>query len=160
MGVERALAGTVRPTLQQVHDTVIALRRAKGMVLDPDDVDSRSAGSFFTNPIVTASEAARVVERALSEGLVQTAEAVPRWEQADGSVKLAAGWLIERAGVRRGLRRGPVGVSSKHALALVHHGDGTMRELLALADEIAGAVHGAFGVALTREPQLLTGVVA
>ncbi|MCA9576878.1 MAG: UDP-N-acetylmuramate dehydrogenase [Polyangiales bacterium] len=158
--LERALAGTVRPTLQQVHDTVIALRRAKGMVLDPDDVDSRSAGSFFTNPIVTASEAARVVERALSEGLVQTAEAVPRWEQADGSVKLAAGWLIECAGVRRGLRRGPVGVSSKHALALVHHGDGTMRELLALADEIAGAVHGAFGVALTREPQLLTGVVA
>jgi UDP-N-acetylmuramate dehydrogenase len=143
-----------------VHDTVVALRRKKGMVLDPHDVDTRSAGSFFTNPIVTAAQAAEVRERALRAGLVSTATDVPTWPESDGRVKLAAGWLIERAGITKGLRRGAVGVSSKHALALVHHGGGTAAELLALADEVAASVHAAFAVALEREPQLLAGVFA
>jgi UDP-N-acetylmuramate dehydrogenase len=74
----------------------------------------------------------------------------------DGArTKLAAGWLIEKAGIEKGLRRGPVGVSTKHALALVHHGGGTTRELLALADEIQRRVQERFGVTLEREPRLL-----
>lgn len=148
------------PTLQQVHDTVIALRRKKGMVLDPEDPDSRSAGSFFTNPVVSYSDAERVRARARAAGLLESGDDVPSWPQPDGRVKLAAGWLIERAGIAKGHRRGPVGVSSKHALALVHHGGGTLAELLALADEVAGQVEAAFGVRLEREPQLLAGVVA
>ena len=147
-------------SLRQVHDTVIALRRKKGMVLDPEDADSRSAGSFFTNPIVSPSEAQQVQARALEQGIVASAEEMPRWAQDDGRMKLAAGWLIERAGVSKGLRRGPVGVSSKHALALVHHGGGTTAQLLSLADEVAQRVQATFGVTLAREPQLLAGFVA
>ena len=119
-------------------------------------MDSRSAGSFFTNPIVSAAQADQVRARALALGLPD----VPRWPESDGRVKLAAGWLIERAGITKGLRRGNVGVSSKHALALVHHGGGTTAELLALADEVVAQVQEAFGVQLEREPQLLTGAVA
>lgn len=161
--LERAIAALCpdgRPTLQQVHDTVVALRRAKGMVLDPSDVDTHSAGSFFTNPIVSAEAAEQVRERALVAGLVSAKHEVPSWPESDGRVKLAAGWLIERAGVTKGLRRGNVGVSSKHALALVHHGGGSTAELLALADEVTQRVHAAFGVQLEREPQLLAGAVA
>ena len=142
-----------RPSLRDVREAVLALRRKKSMVLDPADPNRRSAGSFFTNPIVDAAHADEVVRRALALGVVADAAEVPRW--AEGArVKLAAGWLIERAGIARGLRRGAVGVSTAHALALVHHGGGRTAELLALADEVRGAVLGAFGVALEREPVL------
>jgi UDP-N-acetylmuramate dehydrogenase len=80
---------------------------------------------------------------------------MPRFEQPDGRVKLAAAWLIERAGFRKGERRGAVGISSRHALSLVHHGGGSTRELLALADEIHARVRERFGVELVREPVLL-----
>ena len=125
------------------------------MVLDPDDPNRRSAGSFFLNPIVSAPEAERVVERALQVNLIAARDEVPRYPAPDGRVKLAAGWLIERAGIAKGSRRGPIGVSSKHALALVHHGGGTTRELLAFADEIQQRVRDRFGVVLEREPRLL-----
>lgn len=142
-------------TLARVRETVIALRRRKSMVLDPADPNRRSAGSFFTNPIVEASVADEVVRRALAAGIAKDARAVPRWAEAGGRVKLAAGWLIEQAGIGKGLRRGPVGVSSAHALALVHHGGGTTAELLALAEEIRTAVRARWGVELEREPVLL-----
>lgn len=161
--LERAMATLCpdgQPTLQQVHDTVIALRRAKGMVLDPSDPDSQSAGSFFTNPIVSAGEAQQVRERAVQAGLVTDGAQVPSWPESGERVKLSAGWLIERAGIQKGLRRGAVGVSSKHALALVHHGGGTTAELLALAEEVVAGVQEVFGVRLEREPQVLTGVLA
>ena len=79
---------------------------------------------------------------------------MPRWPAGDGRVKLSAGWLIERAGIAKGLRRGAVGVSSAHALALVHHGGGTTAALLALAREIRDAVRARFGVTLVPEPTL------
>lgn len=148
-----ALAGVEGPTLAQVRDTVLALRRRKSMVIDPADENRRSAGSFFTNPIVDDAQAAQVVARAAVHGVAPTD--VPRWPVGPGRVKLAAGWLIERAGISKGLRRGAVGVSSRHALALVHHGGGTTAELLALAREIRDAVHARFGVTLQPEPVLL-----
>jgi len=80
---------------------------------------------------------------------------MPRWPAPGGRVKLSAGWLIERAGISRGLRRGAVGVSSAHALALVHHGGGTTAALLDLAREVGAAVHGRFGVTLSPEPTFL-----
>jgi UDP-N-acetylmuramate dehydrogenase len=153
--LQRALDGSPAPTLVEVRDTVIALRSKKSMVLDPLDPNRRSAGSFFTNPIVTPDVADAVIARALAAGRVTDAAAVPRWPEKDGRVKLAAGWLIERAGIVKGLRRGPVGISSAHALALVHHGGGTTKELLALADEVRARVHDAFGVSLEREPVLV-----
>lgn len=143
------------PDLQTVRETVLSLRRAKSMVIDKGDDNRRSAGSFFTNPIVDAGTAARVVQQALDEGLVDRAEQVPQYPADGGRVKLAAGWLIERAGFAKGTRRGHVGISSKHALGLVHHGGGSTAELLALAREIRDCVQTRFGVTLVPEPVLL-----
>ena len=143
------------PTLARARQTVIALRRRKSMVLDAADPNRRSVGSFFTNPIVDATVAESLAARAATDGLVATAADVPRWPAGPGRVKLSAGWLIERAGLSKGLRRGPVGVSSAHALALVHHGGGTTAALLALAREVRDAVRDRLGVTLTPEPTLI-----
>lgn len=151
----RALAGSAAPSLLEVRERVLELRRSKSMVIDPADENHRSAGSFFTNPVVDAGVAEALVEQALREGLVERAEAVPRFSAEGGRVKLAAGWLIEAAGFRKGERRGAVGISSRHALALVHHGGGRTRDLLALAEEIRVRVLARFGVELQREPVLV-----
>jgi UDP-N-acetylmuramate dehydrogenase len=143
------------PTLAAVRETVLSLRRAKSMVIDPADENRHSAGSFFVNPMVTLSEAERVVEAAVRTGLVACTDDVPRWPAPDGRVKLAAGWLVERAGFAKGSRRGAVGVSSRHALALVHHGGGTSAALLALAREVRDRVRARFGVTLVPEPVFL-----
>ena len=143
--------GDRRASLVEVRETVIALRRGKAMVVDPADPSTRSAGSFFTNPIVDAMTRDDVVARARARGLAD----VPTYPQDDGRTKLAAGWLIERAGIAKGTRRGAVGISDKHALALVHHGGGTTRELLALEGEVIARVRQAWGVTLEREPVLL-----
>jgi UDP-N-acetylmuramate dehydrogenase len=134
-------------SLAQVRDAVLGLRRAKSMVIDPADPNRRSVGSFFTNPIVDPSRADAVMR--------STDETMPRWPQPDGRIKLAAAWLIERAGIAKGMRRGAVGVSTRHSLALVHHGGGTTRELLALAREIRDCVRARFDVELEPEPVLL-----
>lgn len=127
-------------SLASVRSTVIELRRKKGMVVDPADPDSRSAGSFFMNPIVTSEIAATLPADA------------PRWPQPNGKVKLSAGWLIERAGFAKGTVRGNVGISSKHALALVNRGGATAQELLALAHEIQDGVRAKLGIDLVPEP--------
>jgi len=138
-------------SLAYVRDTVLRLRRSKSMVIDPQDENRRSAGSFFTNPIVTNDEADDVARRAASLGIEAP---MPRFPYED-KTKLAAGWLIERAGFAKGMRRGPVGISSRHALALVHHGGGTTRDLVALAREIVLGVQARFGVRLHPEPVFL-----
>ncbi len=154
--LERRLGDEKRPSLSRVREVVIALRRSKSMVLDPADENRRSAGSFFTNPILSDAEAERVVALAVSEGIVSRAGEVPRYPAGEGRTKLAAGWLIERAGIAKGHRRGAVRVSTKHALALTHLGGGTTEELLALAREVRGAVEARFGVTLVNEPRLVS----
>lgn len=144
-------------SLASVRATVLALRRAKSMVIEPDDENRRSVGSFFVNPVVDASEAERVVSQALAAGLVAAPNEIPRWPADGGKVKLAAGWLVERAGFARGARRGAVGISTRHALALVHHGGGTSAALLALAREVRDGVQARFGVTLVPEPVALDG---
>ena len=129
-------------SLQSVRNTVLALRRGKGMVVDEHDPDSKSAGSFFTNPIVDAATAEKIVD-------------APKWAQPDGRVKLSAAWLIERAGFVKGTTRGRVGISNKHALALVNRGGATASELLAFAHEIQDAVKAKLGIELEPEPVIL-----
>jgi UDP-N-acetylmuramate dehydrogenase len=126
-----------RAPLQVVRDTVIELRRGKGMVLDPADPDSRSAGSFFTNPIVP-------VERAV--------DGCPSWPSGEGQVKLSAAWLVEHGGFGKGTREGNVGTSSRHSLALTTEPGATATELLAFADRIVATVERTFGVTLVPEP--------
>jgi UDP-N-acetylmuramate dehydrogenase len=141
--------------LSEIRRTVLALRRRKSMVLDPDDPNRRSVGSFFLNPVVSVADADRIAEQAAREGLIREPVEMPRFATETGGVKLAAGWLIEKAGIAKGARRGPIGVSSRHALCLVHHGGGTTAELLAFAHEIRARVADRFGIELEREPQLL-----
>jgi UDP-N-acetylmuramate dehydrogenase len=147
LGVE--LGG--RAPLAAVRDAVLALRRGKGMVIDPADPDSVSAGSFFTNPILDAPAFA-ALQRRVAERLGDGA-APPAFPEADGRVKTSAAWLIERAGFRRG-QGDPHGIaiSGKHTLALTNRGGGTTAELVALAREIAGGVRDRFGVDLVPEP--------
>jgi len=145
-----ALGGTGDPSLADVRAAVLALRAKKSMVLAPDDPNRRSAGSFFMNPVVSAAEADAVAQRA---GVAT--QAMPRFPAGGGRVKLSAGWLIERAGFPKGTRRGPVGISTAHALALVNLGGARTDQLLGLAAEIQDAVRQRLGVALAREPVLL-----
>jgi UDP-N-acetylmuramate dehydrogenase len=133
--------------LARVRDTVIALRRGKGMVVDPGDPESQSAGSFFTNPIVDGATLAILDTR--------FGAAMPRWPQPDGMTKLSAAWLIERAGFTKGTTKGRAGISRKHALALVNRGGATAGELLALAREIQAGVRDQLGVHLEPEPVIV-----
>jgi UDP-N-acetylmuramate dehydrogenase len=136
-----------RAPLAAVRDAVLGLRRRKGMVIDPDDPDSVSAGSFFTNPVLSVAAFSELEERA--------GEAPPRFPQADGRVKTSAAWLIERAGFARGHGDpSTIAISGKHTLALTNRGAGTSAQLVALAREIAGGVRERFGVELVPEPVL------
>lgn len=158
--LERAVsAAGEEPTLASVRRAVLALRRSKSMVVEPGDENRRSVGSFFVNPVLPAEEAEAVVERALAAGAAGDPSEVPRFEAGpEGSkrrIKLSAGWLVERAGFPKGTRRGPVGISSRHALALVHHGGGTAADLVALAREVRRGVRERFGVTLRPEPVFL-----
>ena len=128
-----------RAPLDEVRAAVLGLRRGKGMVIDPADPDSVSAGSFFTNPILTHEAWAKL-------------PGAPAFPEPDGRIKTSAAWLIEQAGFHRGYGSGRIGISAKHTLALVNRGEGTTAELMALAREIAGGVEARFGVTLRPEP--------
>lgn len=145
--------------LAAVRSTVLALRRAKGMVLDDGDLDTRSAGSFFTNPTVAAADFPRILERVTPR--LAANESMPFFPDSEGRIKLSAAWLIERAGFAKGFALGPVAISSKHALALTNrstHGEATTGDLLLLARRIRDGVRSAFGVDLDHEP-VFVGVV-
>ena len=138
------VAEGVRAPMADVRAAVLELRRGKGMVLDADDHDTWSAGSFFTNPFLTPDQAAALPDDA------------PRWEQPDGTLKSSAAWLIERAGFGKGYTSAAagerVGLSTKHTLALTNRGDATTDELLTLAREVRDGVRDRFGVTLVNEP--------
>jgi len=147
------VAPGARAPLSEVRDAVLALRRAKGMVVDPSDPDSVSAGSFFVNPILEPEQLV-ALERRVVERLGAAARP-PAWPEGDGRVKTSAAWLIEQAGFQRGYGDGRVGVSRKHTLALVNRGGATTRELIALARVLRDGVWRAFGVSLRAEPTLI-----
>ena len=128
-----------RAPLAAVREAVLALRRGKGMVVDPADPDSASAGSFFTNPVLDGEAFAALARRAAER--LGPSTAPPSWPDGDGRVKTSAAWLIERAGFHRG-QGDPAGIaiSSKHTLALTNRGAGTTAQLVALAREIAAGV--------------------
>jgi len=127
-----------------VRAAVLELRRGKGMVLDPGDHDTWSAGSFFTNPVLSAADAARLLP-----------DDAPRWPDSGGRVKTSAAWLIEHSGFGKGYGSGRVRVSSKHPLALTNRGGATTEELLAMARELRAGVEARFGIELVNEPVLV-----
>jgi UDP-N-acetylmuramate dehydrogenase len=128
----------------EVRAAVLDLRRGRGMVLDPADHDTWSAGSFFTNPILPADVAARLLP-----------DDAPRWPERDGQLKTSAAWLIERSGFGKGYGNGPVRLSTKHTLALTNRGAARTEDLLALAREVRDGVRAKFGITLVNEPVLV-----
>lgn len=149
--------GRGRPSLAQVREAVLALRRSKSMLWEANDPNRRSVGSFFLNPVLAPGAAQAVAQRAVAAGCLAHPDDLPRLPAPASRVKLPAAWLVEHAGFPRGFRRGPVGISSRHALALVHHGGGSAAQLLRLAGEIIAAVEARFGVRLECEPTCLDG---
>ncbi|HEX3780068.1 MAG TPA: UDP-N-acetylmuramate dehydrogenase [Pseudonocardiaceae bacterium] len=136
----------------EARQAVLDLRSAKGMVLDPADHDTWSAGSFFTNPVISDAELPAVLLRAQS--VLRPEETMPSWPGGIGRTKLSAGWLIERAGFPRGHAGagGRVALSSRHTLALTNQGGASTEDLLNLAREVCAGVRAAFGVELHPEP--------
>jgi UDP-N-acetylmuramate dehydrogenase len=143
----------------EIRDVVLDLRRAKSMVLDPKDPLTRSVGSFFMNPFLSAQERRAAEEHGRARGLLAEDEVLTAFVLGDGRVKVPAAWLIERAGFPRGLRRGRVGISDRHALAIVNCGGATAADVASLAREIRDGVERGFGVRLTPEPVLLGALI-
>jgi len=140
-----ARRGITRPSLADVRSSVLAIRRSKSMVLDPDDPNRRSCGSFFLNPVVDQATFERV-------SLAAGDPAMPRWREADGRVKLSAAWLIEHAGLRRGDGPGPVALSTRHSLAIVCREGARAADVAAFAREIRAQVEARFSIRLVPEP--------
>ncbi|MGA5727897.1 UDP-N-acetylmuramate dehydrogenase [Streptomyces seoulensis] len=139
-----------RVPLADARETVLRLRAGKGMVLDPEDHDTWSAGSFFTNPILGEERFAAFQAR-VREHL--GADAVPpAYPAGEGLTKTSAAWLIDKAGFTKGYGTGPARISTKHTLALTNRGDATTEDLLALAREVVAGVRDVFGVTLVNEP--------
>ncbi len=139
LGIEVGAKASVVAT----REATLKLRESKGMLLNPKDHDSWSAGSFFTNPIVSAEVAAKLPEEA------------PRWVQSDGRVKTSAAWLMEHAGVQKGDTHSGARISSKHVLALTNSGNATAADIAALAREAQEKVQRAFGIFLEPEVNLV-----
>lgn len=143
--VAQQLEDVPTPSLWDVRNTVLRLRREKGMVLDPDDPDSRSCGSFFVNP---------TLDRKAFDRLCDIAKGTPPHKILNGgAVRVPAAWLIESAGFTRGMIWGEVGISGKHCLALINRGNATALDILEAAEAVAREVERRFGVALVMEPR-------
>ena len=139
-------------SLSDVRTAVLELRRRKSMLLDPTDENVRSAGSFFLNPILDEATWSSVRARIEAAGVLKPGETIPQFAAGPGKVKLAAAWLIERAGFSKGMADGPVGLSTKHTLAIVNRGGAKAVDILRFARRIRDGVHQKFGVQLVPEP--------
>ncbi len=138
------------PTLQETREAVLAIRRSKAMLIADDDEDSRSAGSFFRNPVVDVATYQRIAKLVEGKGLVP-----PNYPAGEGKVKIPAAWLVEQSGIQKGFTLGRVGISRRHALAIVNRGHATAAEVIALKDRVQQKVRDVFGVELYPEPILI-----
>ncbi|HKR29757.1 MAG TPA: UDP-N-acetylmuramate dehydrogenase [Terriglobales bacterium] len=135
------------PTLKDVRDAVRSIRSRKGMLISVDDPDSRSAGSFFKNPIVPPAEYERIAALPICKD-----QKPPSFPAPAGTVKMSAAWLVERSGFQKGYADGRVGISSKHSLAVVNRGAATASDVMRLKNKVQEGVFQTFGVRLQPEP--------
>ncbi|HVO63332.1 MAG TPA: UDP-N-acetylmuramate dehydrogenase [Terriglobales bacterium] len=138
------------PTLAETREAVRQIRARKGMLIVPGDEDCCSAGSFFKNPVLPDTEYKSLHERAQARGLQ-----IPSYPALDAHRKVSAAWLVENSGFAKGYRRGPVGISRKHALAIVNRGGAKAADIIALKDEIQQQVGEMWDVQLQPEPVLI-----
>jgi UDP-N-acetylmuramate dehydrogenase len=148
--LQKYFAGGEAPTLAEVRAAVLKIRATKGMLIAAGDPDSKSAGSFFKNPVLSASQHDELVRRAAEQGLE-----VPSYLALSQQRKVSAAWLVENSGFKKGYVRGKAGISSKHALAIVNLGGPAAADIVALKDEIQAGVELAWGVRLEPEPVLV-----
>ncbi len=139
------------PTLAEVREAVRQIRAGKAMLIVAGDEECRSAGSFFKNPVLSSDKFWQLQARLAAAGMGE----IPRWPSESGEIKLSAAWLVEHAGFTRGYARGAVGISRKHALAIVNRHRASAAEVVALKDDIQRAVADRFGVDLHPEPVFL-----
>ncbi len=139
--------GERNPSLREIRDAVLTIRRKKSMVIDAADPNSRSAGSFFKNPVISIAKYAELNQNMRG--------GVPSFRADDGYVKVPAAWLIEEAGFEKGYVRGNVGISANHSLAIINRGRARAAEIISLKDEIIQEVEARFGVKLVPEPVFL-----
>ena len=133
--------------LATVRDAVLRLRRGKGMVLDPNDPDTSSCGSFFTNPVLGAAAYQALQSRAGLE--------VPAFREPDGRFKVPAAWLIDQAGFAKGYGTGRAGLSTKHPLAITNRGGASAADVIGLARKVRDGVRERLGITLVNEPVLI-----
>jgi UDP-N-acetylmuramate dehydrogenase len=138
------------PNLAETREAVRHIRALKGMLLIPGDPDCRSAGSFFKNPVLSEEQHDDLKKRAAARGLT-----VPSYPALETRKKVSAAWLVERSGFAKGFGFGRVGISSKHALAIVNHGDATAADVLALKEQIQHRVEEIWGLHLEPEPVMV-----
>jgi UDP-N-acetylmuramate dehydrogenase len=138
---------TTPPTLAETRDAVRSIRASKAMLITEGDDDSRSAGSFFKNPILSAEEYVRLTQLASERSME-----IPSYPAQDAQRKISAAWLVEHSGFTKGFSSGRVGISSKHALAIVNRGGATAEEIVSLKNQIQEGVHKQWGLALDPEP--------
>jgi UDP-N-acetylmuramate dehydrogenase len=151
--LQKQFAGSVHtPSVRDVREAVLHTRQVKAMVLQEDDPDTRSVGSFFKNPILSQDDAARIEMEARSRGLLDHCGSIPQFAASPGKVKWPAAWLIENAGIHKGYVHKNAGISGKHALALINRGGATAQDILELMRLIQDRVQGAFSVGLRPEP--------
>ncbi len=141
--------------LAEVRNAVLQIRAGKSMLLQAGDPDSKSAGSFFKNPVVSEKAAQFAEDAARTLGELKEGGIMPRYPVPGGLVKLSAAWLIERGGFPRGYVRGRAGLSSKHALALINRGGASAADIVALMEEIRAEIRRVFHVGLVTEPMLV-----
>jgi UDP-N-acetylmuramate dehydrogenase len=140
------------PTLAATRDAVLKIRADKGMLITPGDPDCRSAGSFFKNPVLTADQYRRLAERAAAHGLEIPSYPARSSQDKDAQHKISAAWLVEHSGFHKGYAAGRVGISTKHALAIVNLDGATAADILALKSQIQNRVREMWGVELHPEP--------
>src|SRR5271167_3479800 len=139
-----------QPDLAETREAVRHIRALKGMLITPGDADSQSAGSFFKNPVLSAEEHEDLKQRAAARGFT-----VPNYPALETRKKVSAAWLVERSGFAKGFGFGRVGISSKHALAIVNRGGATAADVLALKDQIQHRVEEIWGIRLEPEPVMV-----
>jgi UDP-N-acetylmuramate dehydrogenase len=145
--LQKHFAGRPKPTLSEVREAVRQIRASKAMLITPGDEDARSAGSFFKNPVLSTHEFEALREKAAARRLE-----IPNYPALASQRKVSAAWLVEQSGFSKGYRKGHVGISRKHALAIVNRGGATAAEVLALKDEIQNRVAQQWGIQLEPEP--------
>jgi UDP-N-acetylmuramate dehydrogenase len=140
------------PSLAEVREAVMIIRKSKGMLVSPDDSDSRSAGSFFRNPEISREEFTAMEQRMRDRGIVAQSEIIPCFSASEGKVKIPAAWLIEHSGFSKGYSHGRAALSTKHALAIINRGGAAAWEIMSLMRLIKEKVAVSFGVTLHPEP--------